>query len=313
MSGSHLLITGAGGYLGGIVAATAASPGLDVVTLVRHDAPWLSRPGVSVVRIPALDERVLSHFGGADSVVHLAGANETVFRDHPDAAFDSTVTASRAVAEICAQAQVKRLVFVSTVHVYGSALQPGAVVTENTPPEPAAPYALARLESEHAILEAAGSTEVVILRLTNGVGAPAAPEVNRWTLVANDLCRQAVSGGQLRLLSSGRQWRDFVALRDVARIVIAASRPDELPAGLYNLSAGQSITVLELAHLVAQRAAVLGFGPKEVVTTEDGALQTEPYVVEAKRLGSHGLAAELPLVEAVDETIRFCHANVLQW
>ncbi len=31
----------------------------------------------------------------------------------------------------------------------------------------------------------------IVLRLSNALGAPADPGVNAWTLIANDLCRQA--------------------------------------------------------------------------------------------------------------------------
>ena len=57
-------------------------------------------------------------------------------------------------------------------------------------------------------------TEVVVLRLTNSIGALVAPSVNRWTLLANDLCRQAaLTGRGLVSQTHGCQWRDFVALR----------------------------------------------------------------------------------------------------
>ena len=52
----------------------------------------------------------------------------------------------------------------------------------------------------------------MILRLTNAVGAPADPSVDRWSLVANDLCPPGRADGRLALRSAGVQWRDFVAL-----------------------------------------------------------------------------------------------------
>ena len=95
------------------------------------------------------------------------------------------------MVEAVADSAVKRLVYMSTVHVYGERMTGGATLTEDMRPEPRAPYAIARLASEHlaAALSRKG-IEVVVLRLTNSMGAPAHPAVDRWTLVANDLCRQ---------------------------------------------------------------------------------------------------------------------------
>src|SRR5205085_1729863 len=120
------------------------------------------------------------------------------------------------LAEGCASSGVGRLVYLSTMHVYGARIVPGATLTEDMRPEPRSAYGISRLASEHVAASlAAGAYELVVLRLTNSVGAPYDPGVDRWTLVANDLCRQGAQAGQLELRSSGMQWRDFVPLRSV--------------------------------------------------------------------------------------------------
>ena len=109
----------------------------------------------------------------------------------PSAALGSTVIASERLAEACAAAGVQRLVYLSTVHVYGARMAAGATLSEDMRAEPRSAYAISRLASEHIVSTlAAGAYELVILRLTNSVGAPADPSVDRWSLVANDLARQ---------------------------------------------------------------------------------------------------------------------------
>src|SRR3546814_14857101 len=92
-----------------------------------------------------------------------------------------------------------------------------------------------------------------VRRLTSAVGAPAHPAVDRWTLVAADRCRSAVSTGELVLRSTGQQWRDFIGLADVVRAIAASTEPSEVPTGTYNLASGTSTTVRELAELVQDR------------------------------------------------------------
>ena len=58
------------------------------------------------------------------------------------------------------------------MHVYGARVREDAVLTEDLRPEPRAPYAVARLASEHLVAAHGGDMEVVCLRLTNSLGAP---------------------------------------------------------------------------------------------------------------------------------------------
>jgi UDP-glucose 4-epimerase len=299
-----VVVTGAGGYLGGRVVSHLAYTGdRRVRAASRRPAPWLPF-SVDVLDLAADNARLTELCSGADVVVHLAGANETVAAEQPDRALADTTAAARRVAEACTTAGVGRLVYVSTVHVYGRALVPGTTVTEDAIPAPRSPYAVARLASEHLVTAAVCDT--VVLRLTNGVGRPVAPGVERWSLVANDLCRQAATTGTLRLRTDGMQWRDFIALADVCRIVAAALEPNTVPAGTYNLGSGNPLTVRDLAELV-QNAVESATGMRPVLySPAPTAPPDQPYAVATDRLAALGLMAEVPIEHAIDETVRFC-------
>lgn len=299
-----LAITGASGYLGGIVALAAdRDPQFKVRPLVRSTTPWL--PG-DAVHVPELCQAPEQAFEGADAVVHLAGANEVATRSDPDAALCSAITTSRAVARACERARVRRVVYISTVHVYGEALQNELTVTEETAPRPRSDYALARLASEHILASELERVELVIFRLTNAVGPPGDPAVDRWTLVANDLCVQAVTGGPLRLKTLGLQTRDFVPADDVARIVLAACRPGSLSADTYNLASGRVMAIRELASLIAGEAEGLGLGPMEVLAPPGDGSVNQSAEVSTQRLESAGFRPSTDVEGAIRSTLRFC-------
>lgn len=304
-----MLVTGAGGYVGGRLLGTLVGQGWDVHALVREPAPRLA-VDQTVCDLAGEDVGALvSTCEGVDTVVHLAGENEVVAVREPAAALGATVVATERLVEAAADAGVKRLVYMSTVHVYGERMQEGAILSEDMRPEPRSTYAISRLASEHvaAMLNAKGC-ELVVLRLTNSVGAPDDPKVDRWTLVANDLCRQGAVTGRLELRSSGLQWRDFVALSDVCSIVAAASqtRGSVVPPGTYNLGSGRPTTVRGLAEMIQDAFESCGGQRPPLRVPEGGPRPPLPYYVSVDRAAQRGLKSLTPLEKAVGETVRFC-------
>jgi UDP-glucose 4-epimerase len=306
-----VLVTGAGGYVGSGLVDTLQAAGWDVHALVRRPAGHLDVEQ-TVTDLDGDPRAVQAAFDGVDTVVHLAGENEVLASRNPAATLASTVVATERVVEDAADAGVKRLVYMSTVHVYGERMTEGATLTEDLRLEPRATYPISRLASEHVARSLARSgADVVVLRLTNSVGAPAVPTVERWTLVTNDLCRQGATSGRLELRSSGVQWRDFVALSDVRDVIAAASVFDDpvLPGGTYNLGSGKPTTVRALAEMVQDAFERITGERPELQAPDPEGPPPEPYHVSVERLASHGLRAETPLEAAVEETARFCVEN----
>lgn len=308
---TNVLVTGAGGYVGGRLLRKLAADGYRLRALVREPAPRLdvAQSVFDLAEARTIDLENLC--GGIDTVVHLAGENEVDAARAPAAALASTIVATERLAEAAVRTGVRRFVYMSTVHVYGARMVPDATLTEGLRPEPRATYAISRLASEHvASALASDAFELVVFRLTNSVGAPDHPNVDRWTLVTNDLCRQAALEGRLELRTSGAQWRDFIALEDVCSMVAAACRTEgkTLPSGTYNLGSGRSTTVRMLAETVQDVfARVEGKRPDlRAPDLEPEALRPKPYHVSVEHMRSRGLTAETSLVMAVEETARFC-------
>ena len=278
--------------------------------LVRRTRPYLSDVDQVEIDLCGPIGAITEALRDVGTVVHLAGENEVVAATEPDRALTATIMATRHFAAAAAAAGVERVVYASTVHVYGTRLQPGADVDEETAPQPTSEYAIARLASEHLLsaLTASG-IDVLAMRLTNVVGAPLDVSVDRWTLVTNDLCRQAVTTGRLRLKSSGHQYRDFVAASDVEDL-LAATTNGSIPAGTYNVGSGQPTTIRELAGIVQDRmeARTGTRPPLDAPPLPDGPTPP-PYHVIVDRVRGAGPAMATPLPAAVDETVAFCLAQ----
>ena len=301
-----IAVTGAAGYLGGRLVAHLADSAVPVRAIVRQRQRWLDRDGVEQV------EGDVTAVGVADVVVHLAAPNEVAAtRDPAGTTADAIATAHR-VAAAAASRGVARLVLASTVHVYGARIVDGARLTEDLRCEPRHPYAVARLAAEHlvaGVLSETG-TDLVVLRITNGVGAPADPSVDRSTLLVNDLACGAAASERLVLRTAGLQWRDFVAVADICRVAATACDPSVIPAGTYNLGSGTPRTVRTMADLVADAyEAQTGRRPPLTAPEPDGP-PPEPYLVDTSRLGALGvLKNPTPIEVAVGEVVEACLAS----
>lgn len=307
-----IFITGGLGYVGGRVARhLATSTDLELRLTSRKppaSAPaWLARG--SVVAWDTADSAA-ALLEGVDTVVHFAALNEIDSARDPVKALEVNGEDTLRLLLAAQQAGVRRFIYFSTAHVYGAPL--AGHIDERTLPRPVHPYAITHKVAEDFVLAAHDQRKIegVVLRLSNGFGAPIDPEVNRWTLIANDLCRQAVTTGKLVLKSSGLQRRDFVTLADVARCVehLIALPSDRLQDGLFNLGGQCVLSMIELASIVAQRCeAVLGFRPP-IERPAPAAGETAPTLLYAiDKLERSGFSPVGGVEDEIDATLQLCH------
>lgn len=309
----RVLVTGAYGYTGGRIAqALAHGGGAEVLLGTRHTlqrAPaWLpsARPVTLDWQSPASLQRACT---GADAIVHLAAMNEIDSARDAAAALDVNARQTLHLLDAAIAAKVPRILYMSTAHVYGAPLR--GQIDERTLPRPRHPYAITHKVAEDFMLAAldAGKIEAVVLRLSNGFGAPAHAEVNRWTLLVNDLCRQAVAEGSLTLSSSGLARRDFVTLEDVSRAVqhVLHLPAPKLADGLFNLGGDAALQVIEMAELIAARCApVLGVRVpvRRAAPRQDE--RSDELLFSSNKLQGTGFTLMRNHAAEIDATLRLC-------
>lgn len=152
-----VLVTGATGFLGGALARRLAAEGARVRALARRtgrDSYLRDLQNVEIVMGNIVDaERMLQVTSGCDYVFHSAAALSGSLAHQRRTNVDGT----RSVALAAASAQVKRLVHISSIAVYGYACR-GDVV-EDTPQQPGRPaYNITKSEAETALQQVAAET-----------------------------------------------------------------------------------------------------------------------------------------------------------
>lgn len=309
-----LLLTGGMGYLGSRLAQfISLQAGYEIVLGTRSEimAPhWL--PEVKVVQTRWSTASVLDEItSGVDTVIHLAGMNAQDCASDPAAAMEVNAVNTARLLQAAIRQGVKRFIYLSTAHVYGSPL--AGVITEETCPASLHPYATSHRAGEDVVRAAhqGKSIEGVVIRLSNAFGAPAYIDANCWILLVNDLCRQSVTNHTMVLRSSGMQRRDFITLEDTCRAITHLQKlpVDKLGDGLFNVGGDWSPTILEMTQRVAERFQIItGIRPEILRKEADNSESTAVLKYGIKKLidsgfkpkGNNNVDSEL------DGLIRFC-------
>lgn len=245
---THIIVTGAGGFVGRALSAALSARGHTVTGLVRRD------PGpVEVARTwvhPAPDfEGVAGAWPQdlrADCLVHLA-ARVHVMRERaadPEAAFRATnVEGSLRVAEAAYRHGVRRLVYVSSIKALGET-DGGTPLREADRPRPEDAYGRSKCEAELALraFGARNGLDVVIVRppLVYGPGVRA----NFLSLM------RAIASGLPLPVEAVVARRSLVYVGNLAHALVVCATDPGAVNGCFHVSDGEDLSVPALARAI---------------------------------------------------------------
>ena len=160
------LIVGNTGYVGHLLTYYLQSQGHETITCGRSDADIQ----LNLSRVKDLPE--LSKVSNLDlTCIFAAAPNEVLCRESPQEAINITQDGIQKFAEMCFSSSIKKFVYISTFHVFGS--NKGRI-DEDTTPRPNSLYGSLHLETERYLesLSKCSKTELQIIRLSNLISPP---------------------------------------------------------------------------------------------------------------------------------------------
>ena len=313
----NILITGGLGYVGGRVAnyLKEKEPHTHILLTTRNKnrklPQWTER--FTILEMNILDESSISNClrdKDINIIIHLAVLNEIDSIKDPKLALEVNTKGTYRLLDLANKTGIKNFIYFSTFHVYGDVLE--SVITEETPTRPFHPYAISHRAAEDFVnyFKHYYGMKTLIFRLSNGYGYPMHKEVNRWTLVFNDLCKQAVTEGKILLRSSGRQYRDFILLHDVARAVhyFIFNIPNRWGNGLYNLGGNCSMSVLEVAQKISDVYRLKYKKGIKIKKKQDdsSSIVSKPVKYDIEKLVRTGFTLKGDMFYEIDKTMDLC-------
>jgi UDP-glucose 4-epimerase len=263
-----VLVTGGAGFIGSHIAEAYLRDGWEVVVLDdlsrghEKNVPKRARFIRADIRSPEARQTLAQ--GRFDVVNHQAAQIDVrVSVDRP--AFDSDINVVGFVnlLEGAGEGGVRRVIFASSGGVvYGD---PEVIPTPETAPKmPISPYGVSKLAGEYYMraLAALRGFEGIAMRYANVFGPRQDPKSEAG--VVSIFVSRLLANQPLIIFGDGRQTRDYVFVRDVARANVLASTVPAPAAGdidgpAFNIATSVQRSVLDLANSVGE---VMGQKPR---------------------------------------------------
>ena len=256
------LLTGATGFVGRHVLRALGERGCRVRPLVREGKQNVLANSRAIERIVASPDIFSENVawwaevcGGVDTVIHAAWyAEPGEYLQSPKN--QDCLSGTLRLAEGAAQAKVRRFVGIGSCFEYDLG---AARLKTDTPLRPSTPYAQAKVDAFNALSASLPGQGVAFawcrLFYLYGEGEDARRLV--------PYVRARLQAGEPVELSSGRQIRDFLDVRDAARMIVDVALGQA--EGPVNICSGKPVTVREVAESIADefgRRDLLRFGAR---------------------------------------------------
>jgi len=261
------IVTGGAGFIGSHLVEELISRGHRVVVIdnlvtgsLTNLDPVLSHENFEFVKGSIVNRSLLHRlFSGADYVFHHA-ALPSVSRSvkNPRASHDANATGTLNVLIAARDRGVKKVIYASSSSVYGDT--PILPNTEDMPPKPQSPYAVAKLTGEYycRVFEKIYGLKTACLRYFNVYGPRQDPN-SPYAAVIPLFLRSTLAGKPPVIFGDGEQSRDFIFVKDVAVANIQAA--ESRATGVFNLGNSQRVTINHLAELIITLVGNKNFKP----------------------------------------------------
>lgn len=247
--GPLVLVTGAGGFVGGELVNALLRKGCRVRAMVHSLARQggLANLPVEVVEADLSNQDSLRRaVDGVAEVYHIA----SIFRQAglPESVFhDVNATGTQRLLDACIEAGTQRVIHCSTVGVLGHIDHPPA--DENTPYNPGDMYQRSKMDGEKIALDYFNSGKIrgVVIRPAMIYGPGDERTLKMFRMIAHR---------RFFFVGPGNAQVHFIDVRDLAQAFILAMGKTALNGEVYIVAGQRSLPLLELVEIIAREIGV---------------------------------------------------------
>ncbi len=243
----RLLVTGATGFIGSRLALHAQQCGMEVLATgraaleVENDRLQELRSAGIIVETGTLqDVTLMRHLlSQCNTVIHLAAAqHESQMPASYFRAINVEIVAT--LLQECRRAGIQRLVYGSTMGVYGGASD--QVLDETSPVMPDNAYTQSKLEAEALIRADDSALQTCIIRIAETYG----PGDRRLLKLF-----RAIDRGQFVMIGAGNNRRQSIHVADLVRGLLLAAQSPSAVGETFILAGREALTTNQMVDSIA--------------------------------------------------------------
>ena len=255
---ANYLVTGGAGFIGSHMAERLLAGGHGVLVLdnestgARANVPAAAVYQRGDVAVAADVKRAFAY--GLDGVFHIAGQASTIRSfQNPTHDLDTNTRGTLNVLEACLEYRVPRLLFASSMTVYGHAAQVPTPEAEHC--QPISYYGITKYAAERYVLATAARGDLdfqfnaTAFRMFNVYGERQSLS-NPYQGVVAIFIANLLRGEPMTIHGEGLQSRDFVFIDDVVEAWQLALDNPAAFGQVFNLGSGESISINQLVDSV---------------------------------------------------------------
>jgi UDP-glucose 4-epimerase len=253
----RVLVTGGAGFIGANLVRRLCADGAQVTVLDDFFTGKLDNlrgldGRYALVRGSVADRPLVAdQIGKHEIVFHLAARNIIASTKNPYEDFETNIGGTLNVLLAARAARIERVVYTSSVSVYGNARTLPA--GEDDPVTLLTPYAVSKFAGEGycRALAAGSDLAVAVVRYSNVFGRGQDP-TNPYCGVVSRFMSRASRGLAPEIYGDGRQTRDFTYIDDAIEATLIAAVSPAAVGKVFNVGTGIETDVNTLARLVLE-------------------------------------------------------------
>jgi UDP-glucose 4-epimerase len=258
MKGLRILVIGGAGFIGSHLTEKLLALGNDVIVLDNYSAAnrgnldgLASSRKLSVIEGDILNANTVGRLvKKADLVFHLACKVIGLSLVDPKLVHEVNATGTLNVCIACRKHKSKRLVYVSSSEVYGTAKY--VPMDETHPLCPTTPYGAAKAAGELYMRSFYYTWDlpVVIARPFNTYGPRS--RTDQYSAVIRRFIDRLLKDKPPIIYGDGKQTRDFTYVSDIVDGIIKTAECDELVGDAVNIARGEEVSIIRIAEIVSK-------------------------------------------------------------
>ena len=261
---NKILIIGGSGYLGSRIAYYLADFFKIVITYnknINFLKKTFENKKIKSVKLDITNySQCIKKIKKFDYIIHLASLDENESKKNEKKSLLINTLGTYNIVSACKKNKIKNLIYFSTLHIYGN-FNNILNITENLLPNPQNSYAQTHYFAEKYITAANEKKEIngIIFRLSNGYGYPLSKKINRWTLIFNDCCKQAMLKNKIHLNSNGKPIRNFISIEEICFFLKSLilnkyfnQKFYKNNSIVYNLASSNNLSIFKMSKMISQ-------------------------------------------------------------